>query len=296
METEKKEFKIEALTTLLDKEEQRRNRNASKMETQVELYKKNMEFEKKREQLQEQERRKNKENQQKMHKKLEEIEKRVLQAKEALTEKPPNHLEELTKQNRIRLEEEGRTRLEKLTQKLRDEEENYERMKQELIKIKTEKPFISHEENIKSDKIARVKRENELRYQTRKENMMLKLHHNEEILKQRQRKREKDTLELKKINEKKQLRKEVVKETYLKKLDSRRKELSKKLKEDQEKADALAKQKEVILEQKYTNQMIDQMKVHYFKELHYNQKVNNVVGTEEFDKMAQNLKSIPEED
>lgn len=296
METEKKEFKIEALTTLLDKEEQRRNRNASKMETQVELYKKNMEFEKKREQLQEQERRKDKENQQKMHKKLEEIEKRVLQAKEALTEKPPNHLEELTKQNRIRLEEEGRTRLEKLTQKLRDEEENYERMKQELIKIKTEKPFISHEENIKSDKIARVKRENELRYQTRKENMMLKLHHNEEILKQRQRKREKDTLELKKINEKKQLRKEVVKETYLKKLDSRRKELSKKLKEDQEKADALAKQKEVILEQKYTNQMIDQMKVHYFKELHYNQKVNNVVGTEEFDKMAQNLKSIPEED
>jgi len=296
LETEKKEFKIEALTTLLDKEEQRRNRNASKMETQVELYKKNMEFEKKREQLQEQERRKNKENQQKMHKKLEEIEKRVLQAKEALTEKPPNHLEELTKQNRIRLEEEGRTRLEKLTQKLRDEEENYERMKQELIKIKTEKPFISHEENIKSDKIARVKRENELRYQTRKENMMLKLHHNEEILKQRQRKREKDTLELKKINEKKQLRKEVVKETYLKKLDSRRKELSKKLKEDQEKADALAKQKEVILEQKYTNQMIDQMKVHYFKELHYNQKVNNVVGTEEFDKMAQNLKSIPEED
>jgi len=296
LETEKKEFKIEALTTLLDKEEQRRNRNASKMETQVELYKKNMEFEKKREQLQEQERRKDKENQQKMHKKLEEIEKRVLQAKEALTEKPPNHLEELTKQNRIRLEEEGRTRLEKLTQKLRDEEENYERMKQELIKIKTEKPFISHEENIKSDKIARVKRENELRYQTRKENMMLKLHHNEEILKQRQRKREKDTLELKKINEKKQLRKEVVKETYLKKLDSRRKELSKKLKEDQEKADALAKQKEVILEQKYTNQMIDQMKVHYFKELHYNQKVNNVVGTEEFDKMAQNLKSIPEED
>lgn len=42
--------------------------------------------------------------------------------------------------------------------------------------------------------------------------------------------------------------------------------------------------------------MIDQMKIQYFKELHHNMKIKNKIGTKEFDKMAKNLKSIPEED
>ena len=42
--------------------------------------------------------------------------------------------------------------------------------------------------------------------------------------------------------------------------------------------------------------MIDQMKVHYFKELYHNMKIHNKTGTEDFDKMTKNLKSIPEED
>lgn len=97
-------------------------------------------------------------------------------------------------------------------------------------------------------------------------------------------------------NEEKQKRKDIVKEAYLKKLELRQKDLSRKLEIEQAKADAYAKQKEVVLENKYTNQLIDQMKVSYFKEMHYNMKVHNKVGTEEFDKMANNLKSIPRED
>jgi hypothetical protein len=125
---------------------------------------------------------------------------------------------------------------------------------------------------------------------------MIKFHHNDQIIKERQKERDKNTEELKKKNEQKQKRKDMIKEAYLQKLDSRRKELSDKLKMEQEKEDAYNKQKEVIIEQKYTNQMIDQMKVHYYKEIYYNMKVNNQTGTEEFDKMTKQLISIPVED
>lgn len=59
---------------------------------------------------------------------------------------------------------------------------------------------------------------------------------------------------------------------------------------------SIKKNKALILEHKYTNQMIDQMKMQYFKELHHNIKINNKSGIQDFDKMTQNLKSIPEED
>jgi hypothetical protein len=125
---------------------------------------------------------------------------------------------------------------------------------------------------------------------------MIKFHHNDQIIKERQKERERNTEELKKKNEEKQKRKDLIKEAYLKKLDLRRKELSDKLKMEQEREDAYNRQKEVVLEQKYTNQMIDQMKVHYYKEIYYSMKVNNQTGTEEFDKMTKNLISIPVED
>lgn len=116
------------------------------------------------------------------------------------------------------------------------------------------------------------------------------------MLKERQKKREQETEELRIRNEQKQKRKEMIKEKYLKKLEERRQELSEKLRIEQEKADAYERQKEVVLEHKYTNQMIDQMKVQYYKDLHYNMKIQNKFGPEEFDKMVNNLKAIPEED
>jgi nucleolar protein involved in exit from mitosis len=171
------------------------------------------------------------------------------------------------------LSEEQQNKITKLTQKLKEEEENYE-------KLISNRLFNNQvvRNNWKEAKRELVLKENEKRYKEQKENLMIKLHQNEEVLKERQKKREKEIEELKRINEEKQKRKEIVKENYLKKLEKRRQELSKKLKEEQEKQEAIEKQKHAVLEQKSTNQMIDQMKVHYFKELHYNMKVKNQIG------------------
>lgn len=68
-----------------------------------------------------------------------------------------------------------------------------------------------------------------------------------------------------------------------------------KMKADQEKTDAYKKQKEVLQEHKHINQMVDQMKINYYKEMKYDMKIRNKVGCEEFDKMAKTLKSVPDE-
>lgn len=302
LKAEKNEFKIETLTNILDQEEERRKANAAKMEVQLENYRKNLEYENKLNSVNEKRRQIQQQRQQQMQQMLENIENRVVQAEQARKDEINRYLEnknqmaDLTQQNREKIEQEHKAKMDKLMKKLQDEEKNYENMKKELINMTKEKPLDQRPEDSKAKKLEKVKRECERRYQTRKENLLIKFHHNEEILKERQLKQQRETEELRKVNEIKQQRKEIVKQNYLNKLEKRRKELSKKLKIEQEKADAYAKQKEIILEHKYTNQVIDQMKVHYYKELYYNMKIQNKVGCEEFDKMAQNLKSIPEED
>lgn len=103
-------------------------------------------------------------------------------------------------------------------------------MKQKLIEVTKEKHFTLRKEDPKFQKVERVKLEQEKIYLSRKEKLLLKLHSHEQTLLKRQQKREKETEELKRINEEKQKRKDIVKENYLKKLEARRKELSKKLK------------------------------------------------------------------
>lgn len=113
---------------------------------------------------------------------------------------------------------------------MKEEEENYENMKQQLIEVTREKHFNLRKEDPKFQKVEKVKLEQEKIYLNRKENLLMKLHNNEQTLLKRQQQKKKDTEELKKINEQKQKRKDIVKENYLKKLEIRRKELSKKLK------------------------------------------------------------------
>lgn len=296
IQAEKNEYKIESLNNLLDNEEKRRNQNAEKLKNQVENYKKNYEYEEKLKKYTDFETKMYKKKKRKMEAKLKDIEVRVEAARQAIRERSNNHLEELTKVNKVKLGKEHKSKMEKLIQKLKDEELNYDNMIKELIQHKKEKPKFEQDDDMRINKLERVKLENEKRYLTRKENLMIKFHHNEQVIKERQKEREKFTEELKKKNEEVQIRKDMIKENYLKKLEMRRQELSEKLRIEKEKEDAYKKQKEIILENKYTNQVIDQMKMHYYKELHYNMKINNQTGTEEFDKMTKQLVSIPKED
>jgi hypothetical protein len=100
IEAEKNEYKIEILSKMLDQEEQRRNKNATKMETQLDYYKRNVEYQNKLQKYEEQQRRDNLKKQKLMENKLEEIEKRVTQLKVSLSKKSPNPMLSLTIQNR----------------------------------------------------------------------------------------------------------------------------------------------------------------------------------------------------
>lgn len=233
IQAEKNEFKIETLTSILDQEEQRRKANATKMEAQLENYRRNLDYENKLNKVNDQRHQLQQQRQQQMQQMLENIEYRVAQAEQARKDEinrfleNKNQMADLTHQNREKVEQEHKAKMDRLLKKLQDEEKNYENMKKELINMTKEKPLDQRPEDSKAKKLEKVKRECERRYQTRKENLLIKFHHNEEILRERQKKQQRETEELRKVNEIKQQRKEIVKQNYLNKLEKRRKELSK---------------------------------------------------------------------
>jgi len=180
-------------------------------------------------------------------------------------------LSDLTKQNRDKLDHEHNLRMKELMDKL-------QRKEKQLDDLKKEKYSQERKINETTNRIEKVKKEREVNYQNKKENMLIKLHHKEEILKTREKEKQLRVEILKEINKFKQQRKDIYKENHRQMMEMRRQEFLDKLKVEQEKAEAYAKQREMVLEQKYTNQMIDQMKVHYWKELYYNMKIQNKVG------------------
>ena len=172
--------------------------------------------------------------------------------------------------------------------RLKSKEEHLEEMEKERY---NNKKFANSVERAE-----RVKKEREKRIKNKKDNMLVKLHHKEQILKEREKEKQLKIEILKEINTFKQKRKDIKNEEYRKEMELKREEFLEKLKIEQEKADAYAKQRQMILEQKATNQVIDQMKVHYYKEMYLKMKIKNQYGSNDFDKMTKNLKSIPDED
>lgn len=199
IQAEKNEYKIETLTKLLDQEEQRRNNNAAKMQSQIDTYKRNLEYTNKIEKYQKALQKEYELKQKNMEKMIHEIELKVQNAEKARRDEiqkfqeNKKNFEGLTKQNREKLQETHNQKMEKLVKKLKDEEEHYENMKRELGKLR--KGIV---DSSRAEKLEKVKKHSERIYQTRKENLMIKLHHNEEILKERQRQRERHTEELRK--------------------------------------------------------------------------------------------------
>jgi predicted patatin/cPLA2 family phospholipase len=58
--------------------------------------------------------------------------------------------------------------MDKLVKKLKDEEENYENMKKELIQLTKEKPLFNKISDMETNKLERVKLESEKLYLIRK--------------------------------------------------------------------------------------------------------------------------------
>lgn len=203
--------------------------------------------------------------------------------------KSKTQLATLTKLNREKLEQEHGIKMQELMSRLEEREKV-------LDDLKKEKYSQDRRSGSNTDRIMRVKKEREKKTKDKKNNMLINLHKKEQILKAREKEKEIMVQTLRAVNESKTKRKDLHHENHRKKMEKRRKEFLQKLHSEQEKAEEYAKQKEMILEHKYTNQMIDQMKMHYYQELHFNMKIQNKVGSEEFDKLAQNLKSIPKED
>ena len=194
---EKNEYKIESLNAILDKEEQRRNQNANKMKIQIENYKKNMEYEEKLKKYQENQEKNYEKKKKKLESKLLDIERRVKEVKENIKEKASIQGQEKIKENKLKIDHENKEKCNKLLQKLKEEEENYETMKQQLIEIKKQKITNQNPQDPKSLKIEKVKLEQEQIYLKRKENLLIKFHHNEEVLKERAKEREIETERLK---------------------------------------------------------------------------------------------------
>lgn len=240
--------------------------------------------------------------QRKLQQTLENIDRKAQLAEKSKRDEVAKHMEkkqrlaELTSQNKEKIEEKHNRKMEQLMNRMDREEQQYENMKKQLIEATKERGPNQARDQEKYNRIQKVKQEREKIYQNRKENLLLKLHHKEEIINQNEKEKKLKTEILKEINDFKQKRKEIHKEKFKKELEMRQEEMVNKLKAEKEKQEAYEKQKEIVLEHKYTNQLIDQMKIHYFKELHFNMKVKNEIGTKEFDKMAKNLKSIPDED
>lgn len=103
-----------------------------------------------------------------MEGKLNDIENRVVAARLAIRERSDSHLEELNKLNKVKLEREHQIKMDKLVKKLEDEEENYEKMKKELIQLTKEKPHFKKDGDMETNKLERVKLESEKLYLIRK--------------------------------------------------------------------------------------------------------------------------------
>ncbi|CAI2364648.1 unnamed protein product [Moneuplotes crassus] len=294
IKTNKNEYKVEFLNHILDQEETRRIQDAKRKELDEKFSKKNEKYMKKLDKYKKKVSKTHRLKETKLQKKLEDINQRVERLKERNHSRTETSNEERLRQNKLKIEQQNKEKCEKLLQKLQKEEQNYEKMKHDLILATTEKPF-GHKKD-ETDPKERIKLQRERLYLQQKEDQLIKLHRNEEILKQRQKARQEATEQLKIANEEKNKRKEMVKQRYLKKLEQKRVQFSRKLKREQKKAEEYEIQKRNLMENKYTNQMIDQMKIHYYKEMYYTMKINNKTGTKEFDKMTKNLVSIPKED
>ena len=70
--------------------------------------------------------------------------------------------------NKFKLEREHQFKMDKLVKKLKDEEENYENMKKELIQLTKEKPLFNKNSDMETNKLVRVKLESEKLYLIRK--------------------------------------------------------------------------------------------------------------------------------
>jgi predicted patatin/cPLA2 family phospholipase len=107
-------------------------------------------------------------NKDKTEVKLKDIENRVDAVKLAIRERSDSHLEELNRLNKYKLEREHQFKMDKLVKKLKDEEENYENMKKELIQLTKEKPLFKKDNDMETNKLERVKLESEKLYLIRK--------------------------------------------------------------------------------------------------------------------------------
>ena len=81
--------------------------------------------------------------------------------KRTIKKNPNAYLEVKTRENKIRLEQEEKERWNKLLIKLKEEEENYEAMKQKLIEITKEKHYNERKEDSRFQKVEKVKLEHE---------------------------------------------------------------------------------------------------------------------------------------
>lgn len=94
-----------------------------------------------------------------MEKKLNDIKSRVEQCRQAIQDRSSKHLEEITKQNKVKLEKEHKAKMDKLMSKLKEEEENYENMKKELIRMTKEKPPAERQEDTVVLKVEKAKKD-----------------------------------------------------------------------------------------------------------------------------------------
>lgn len=198
-------------------------------------------------------------------------------------------LAEMTQLNREKLELEHFEKMKELMDRLQTRGSEID--KEKLDKLSKDKKLAKS-----TERVEKVKKFREKMTKAKKENMLIKLHQKEQTLKEIEKEKQLKIEIMKEINTFKQKRKDINNENHKKKMELQREEFLEKLKVEQEKVEAYAKQKEMIMEHKHTNQVIDQMKVQYWKEMYYNMQVKNMYGTDEFDKMAKNLKAIPEED